>query len=160
MKYTEVQSQEMALTQSPSLSNNPKGFYQPYDFYRDVQCLYTMCILGLLHVNLYCADTIMCWPIVQVPSADAAGEHWQNRGGERYQGQHAEYGLCNDSPKYFACHVITYKILLLNLFLYNSKQIQVVKMNVNSSLPTIFIDAGIQSWLGLPYGIIIQIKKK
>ena len=122
--------------------------------------LYTMCILGLLHVNLYCADTIMCWPIVQVPSANAAGEHWQNRGGERYQGQHAEYGLCNDFPKYFACHVITYKILLLNLFLYNSKQIQVVKMNVNSSLPTIFIDAGIQSWLGLPYCIIIQIKKK
>ena len=149
----------MALTQSPSLSNNPKGFYQPYDFYRDVQCLYTMCILGLLHVNLYCADTIMCWPIVQVPSADAAGEHWQNRGGERYQGQHAEYGLCNDSPEYFACHVITCKILLLNLFLYNCKHIQVVKMNVNSSLPTIFIDAGIQSWLGLPYCIIIQIKR-
>ena len=82
---------------------------------------------------------------MQVPSADAAGEHWQNRGGERYQGQHAEYGLCNDSPKYFAFHVINYKILFLNLLLYDSKQIQVVKMNVNSSLPTIFIDAGIQS---------------
>ena len=40
MKYTEVQNQEMDLTQSPSLSNNPKGSYQPYDFYRDVQCLY------------------------------------------------------------------------------------------------------------------------
>ena len=119
MKYTEVQSQEMALTQSPSLSNNPKGSYQPYDFYRDVQCLYTMCILGLLHVNLYCADTIMCWPIVQVPSANAAGEHWQNRGGERYQGQHAKYGLCNDSPKYFACHVITYKILLFSHIILN-----------------------------------------
>ena len=26
-------------------------------------------------------------------------------------------GLCNDSPKYFACHVNTYIILLLNLFL-------------------------------------------
>ena len=26
------------------LSNNPKGSYQPYDFYRDVQCLYTMCV--------------------------------------------------------------------------------------------------------------------
>ena len=30
-------------------------------------------------------------------------------------------GLCNDSPKYFACHVNNYMILLLNLFLYNSK---------------------------------------
>ena len=89
---------------------------------------------------LYCVDLLCRYPQqMQLGSIGTTGEGRDIKVGRK------NMGLCNDSPKYFACHVITYKILLLNLFLYNCKHIQVVKMNVNSSLPTIFIDAGIQS---------------
>ena len=116
-----------------------------------------ICIVHSVQVLL-----ILRWPIVQVPSADAAGKHWHNRGGERYQGWKEEYGIMQWFSKILCMSCKHLHNTSLEPFprVYNSKQIQVVKMNVNNSLPTIFIDAGIQSWLSLPYWIIIQIKKK
>ena len=64
---------------------------------------------------------------MQVPSGDADRQHWHNRGGKRYKGG-------SEMREY----------LLLKVISRRYKNVpQVVKMNVNSSLPTIFIDAGI-----------------
>ena len=64
---------------------------------------------------------------VQVPSGDADRQHWHNRGGKRYKGG-------SEMREYLLLKVISRRY---------KKILQVVKMNVNSSLPTIFIDAGI-----------------
>ena len=64
---------------------------------------------------------------MQVPSGDADRQHWHNRGGKRYKGG-------SEMREY----------LLLKVISRRYKNVpQVVKMNANNSLPTIFIDAGI-----------------
>ena len=68
---------------------------------------------------------------VQVPSGDADRQHWHNRGGKRYKGG-------SEMREYLILKVISRK---------NKKILQVVKINANSSLPTIFIDAGITNIL-------------
>ena len=76
---------------------------------------------------------------MQVPSGDADRQHWHNRGGKRYKGG-------SEMRKY----------LLLKVISRRYKNVpQVVKMNVNSSLPTIFIDAGITFFL-LHYYILLN----